>query len=385
MDSSFKTEDVKIWWKYEHGSLENDLKPLVNDEDATMLAICAKEIKCDIKIYTEARLSSGEKTYMESEEDRMHDFDEDMGKGAGTCRVDTGDGTGQMDNDQGIHKGFTTVEMQREHVIEDDYITDKLDIGADDDSDDGRPSMISRVLRTTSFRIKTLFQKHKYGRKFFNKNANADWVSRVIIDKLKNNSGMKLNEVVADVRLRFAIEIIRCKAFKARQLARKVVEGDSAKQYSMLWSDGAELRRASKGNTFKLNIPGFPPRFERWCFMSDKQKGLVNVFEEEYPEFEHRDLIMVVAKATYFDAHEDKMNQIKDVSPDAFGWLNVIPKNKWRKHTFPLYFKCDVLMNNQSESFNATILMQRNKPIITIFEWIRNYFMARFATLREKV
>ena len=48
MDSSFKTEDVKIWWKSEHGSLENDLKPLVNDEDATMLAMCVEETKCDV-------------------------------------------------------------------------------------------------------------------------------------------------------------------------------------------------------------------------------------------------------------------------------------------------------------------------------------------------
>lgn len=79
------------------------------------------------------------------------------------------------------------------------------------------------VLRTTSFKIKTLFQKHKYGRKFFNKNVNVDWVARVVVDMLKNNSTMKLNEVEADVRPRFATEITGCMAFKARQLARKVV------------------------------------------------------------------------------------------------------------------------------------------------------------------
>ena len=42
-------------------------------------------------------------------------------------------------------------------------------------------------------------------------------------------------------------------------------------------------------------------------------------------------------------------------------------------------------MNNLSESFHATILLQRDKPIITIFEWIKNYLMGRFVTLREKV
>ncbi|KAI5390481.1 hypothetical protein KIW84_075697 [Lathyrus oleraceus] len=42
-------------------------------------------------------------------------------------------------------------------------------------------------------------------------------------------------------------------------------------------------------------------------------------------------------------------------------------------------------MYNLSESFNAPILLQRDKPIITMFEWIMNYLMRRFSILREKV
>lgn len=42
-------------------------------------------------------------------------------------------------------------------------------------------------------------------------------------------------------------------------------------------------------------------------------------------------------------------------------------------------------MNNLSESFNATILLQRDKPIITMIERIRTYLMGRFATMGEKV
>src|ERR1051325_9517296 len=53
--SSFNVEEVKMWWKSKHGSLENDLKPLVNDEDASLLAMCAEETKCDVEIYTEAK------------------------------------------------------------------------------------------------------------------------------------------------------------------------------------------------------------------------------------------------------------------------------------------------------------------------------------------
>lgn len=134
--------------------------------------------------------------------------------------------------------------------------------------------------------------------------------------------------------------------------------------------------------------------------------GLVKVLEEEYPRYEHRfclrhlyakfknkfrggtlfrDLMMATTNATYYEAHEAKMIQVKEVSLNAFEWLNVVPKNKWCKHAFPFYSKCDVLMNNLSESFNATILIQRDKPIITMFKWIRNALMGKFATLREKV
>lgn len=42
-------------------------------------------------------------------------------------------------------------------------------------------------------------------------------------------------------------------------------------------------------------------------------------------------------------------------------------------------------MNNLSESFNATVLLQMDKPIITMFEWIRNYLMGIFEILIETV
>ncbi|CAK8568593.1 unnamed protein product [Lathyrus sativus] len=181
---------------------------------------------------------------------------------------------------------------------------------------------------------------------------------------------MELNEVVAGVRLKYATEILGCRAFKAKRLARQIVEGDSSKKFSLLWSYGVDLRRASAGNTFKVNIhcraPGLQPRFKsfyicfdgtkkalikecrpfigldgchlkhkyggiflidvgsdpndqyfliafevveneakdswsqfiklliehigesKWCFIFYQQKGLVLVFEEEYPGFEHR-------------------------------------------------------------------------------------------------
>lgn len=76
----------------------------------------------------------------------------------------------------------------------------------------------------------------------------------MIIDKLENNTKIKLIKVVTYVKLMYAYEILDCKAFKTREFARKFVEGGSRKQYSFLWSYYVKLMRASIENTFKLNI-----------------------------------------------------------------------------------------------------------------------------------
>lgn len=135
-------------------------------------------------------------------------------------------------------------------------------------------------------------------------------------------------------------------------------------------------------------------------------QGLIPTFEELLEGVEHRfclrhlyanfkkkfgggtllrDLMMGAAKATYVEAWNVKMLQIKEIDGKAYDWLMAIPKKAWCKHAFSFYPKCDVLMNNLSESFNSTILLARDKPIITMLEWIRSYLMGRFAALKEKL
>ena len=98
-----------------------------------------------------------------------------------------------------------------------------------------------------------------------------------------------------------------------------------------------------------------------------------------------RDLMMGAAKATYYQGWLTKMNELKDVDPKVWSWLMGVPSKSWCKHAFSFYPKCDVLMNNISESFNATILAARDKPILTMSEWIRKYLMNRCSTSALKL
>jgi hypothetical protein len=98
-----------------------------------------------------------------------------------------------------------------------------------------------------------------------------------------------------------------------------------------------------------------------------------------------RDLMMGAAKATYYQAWEAKMNELKAINGNAWEWVMGVPTKMWCKHAFSFYPKCDVLMNNLSESFNATILVARDKPILTLCEWIMMYLMNRMSSSVKKL
>jgi hypothetical protein len=98
-----------------------------------------------------------------------------------------------------------------------------------------------------------------------------------------------------------------------------------------------------------------------------------------------RDLMIGAAKATYHQAWEKKMNELKALDQKAWEWLVGHDPKLWCKHAFSFYPKCDVLMNDLSDAFNATILVATDKPIITMCEWIRKYLMNMIATIRYKL
>jgi len=89
--------------------------------------------------------------------------------------------------------------------------------------------LVSRVGRTETFEVKTLTDEHTCPRVFNKKNAKSKWVARQILDRLKSNPHMTMNEVVDDIRSRYATSITSVTSYKARQIALAIVEGDAIK------------------------------------------------------------------------------------------------------------------------------------------------------------
>ncbi|KAJ1380009.1 hypothetical protein SESBI_46390 [Sesbania bispinosa] len=154
------------------------------------------------------------------------------------------------------------------HGMEEEYMSEELESCDESDCEENdRPRvrvaysqnceftmLVSRVGRSTTYRVKTLVGRHTCGRVFDNNNAKAGWVAKAVVNRLKSNSKVTLKEVVEDTRTTYSTGITISRAFKARHIARGVVEGDSKKQYTLLWSYSAELRRACTGNTCKLDF-----------------------------------------------------------------------------------------------------------------------------------
>ncbi|XP_062075292.1 uncharacterized protein LOC133779335 [Humulus lupulus] len=132
--------------------------------------------------------------------------------------------------------------------------------------------------------------------------------------------------------------------------------------------------------------------------MSDRQKGLENAvgaifsgcevrycvrhlhanFKKEYPGLLLKQLLWAAANTTTQAEFARAMQEVKDVSDGAYNWLAGKNPKEWSKSHISEYPKCDILVKNLCESFNAAILDARDKPIITLLEKIRFWLMSRF-------
>ncbi|GMP48607.1 hypothetical protein CsSME_00015903 [Camellia sinensis var. sinensis] len=83
------------------------------------------------------------------------------------------------------------------------------------------------------------------------------------------------------------------------------------------------------------------------------------------------------------------MGKIEEVDPKVrerqttMEWLRAINLALWTRSHFSIRSKCDALVNNLFEYFNSYILEARDKPVITIFEWIKKKLIARLQVKRK--
>ncbi|GJZ52731.1 hypothetical protein Tco_0607616, partial [Tanacetum coccineum] len=143
---------------------------------------------------------------------------------------------------------------------------------------------------------------------------------------------------------------------------------------------------------------------EGLTIISDQHKGLIEAAKEVMPFAEHRqcarhiyanfrkkftgvlyrNLFWKAAKASYPAKFQEVMNEIKDLSKDAYQHLMDRQPKSWSRAFFETDRACDAVENGISECFNSLIVDARKKPIINMLEDIRIYIMERQKRMRDK-
>nr|GEV49351.1 hypothetical protein [Tanacetum cinerariifolium] len=150
------------------------------------------------------------------------------------------------------------------------------------------------------------------------------------------------------------VHISMSKAFRAKAKVEREIKRDHIIQYSMLrdyvlsYSDDIDLHP-------NLNF----------AFICDRQKR--------------------VASAISIKEFEKCMLELKTVNPKAHEWLNNMPPEHWARSHFLGRAKSDLLLNNICEVFNGKIVGGRDKPVIILLKYIREYCMKRIMTVQSVI
>jgi len=96
-----------------------------------------------------------------------------------------------------------------------------------------------------------------------------------------------------------------------------------------------------------------------------------------------RDEMWAAAKATTVADWKKHMKKISVINPDAHKVIEKMDPTTWARFAFSPRSKCNSLLNNMSESFNAFILENRDKPIITCMDMIRESLIVRMQEKRQ--
>ena len=71
------------------------------------------------------------------------------------------------------------------------------------------------------------------------------------------------------------------------------------------------------------------------------------------------------------------MDHLKSLDEQAWKYLADIEPAQWTRSHFSPRVLTDCMVNNMSESFNSMIVKARDKPILSMLEWIRVRLMSR--------
>jgi hypothetical protein len=141
--------------------------------------------------------------------------------------------------------------------------------------------LCSKVGHKHTYSIKTIVDKHTCARVLDNRSASSTWVAKAVVKKMQTCDNVRITDIIQDMRQNFSVGITVARAWKAKLIAKKILEGDAEKQYANLRRYAVELHRVNHGNIVSITVnrpnPSIQPRFGAFYFCFDGcKKGFTN-------------------------------------------------------------------------------------------------------------
>ncbi|GJU90391.1 putative transposase, mutator type, MULE transposase domain protein [Tanacetum coccineum] len=249
------------------------------------------------------------------------------------------------------------------------------------------------------------------------KHCTYKFLSEKIFEQVRVNPDIPVKAVQDQLQRELEVQISMSKAFRAKAKAEREIRGDHVLQYSMLRDYVVELQSTNPNTTVKIAVerntdPSLPTRvFQRiyvclgalklgfracrrdllgldGAFMKGPFPGQVlvavgldsnnGIYPLAYA------LVEAETKSSWcwflqclgddIDLHPN--SNFTFISDRQKGIISAI------KTVYPSRAKSDLLLNNIGEVFNGKIVGGRDKPVITLLAYIREYCMKRIVNLQ---
>ena len=125
---------------------------------------------------------------------------------------------------------------------------------------------------SNSFQIIKLIKEHSCAKSFQSRQMTSKWVARVFLEKFRLEPNMAQLNIKAGIMEQYEVEISKCKAYRARQIANEMINGRFEDNYLRIRDYSEELKVSNPGTTTKISLHTPLLNFKRFYVCLDACK-----------------------------------------------------------------------------------------------------------------
>ncbi|XP_020411286.1 uncharacterized protein LOC18790256 [Prunus persica] len=127
----------------------------------------------------------------------------------------------------------------------------------------------------STFVVKAIHAEHRVDRLRY---ANSTWISQRFCDKMRRNPNWTVGQLQDEVREHYAMNVTPNQVYRAKQMAKKVIQGSYKEQFERLRDYAEQIKKTNPGSTvvIKIELAGDDALFERiYICLAGSKKGFL--------------------------------------------------------------------------------------------------------------